>query len=132
MTTLNFGHRNAIHGTLRELALHTEDFIALFAAPRDSSRILGVVGLPNQQERDRVLRELNSLREAILTMSRSLEIELEPVNAMHKLHNVSAYMIAAIQNVTPERLQGYGSVSTEDAVIIRRQIHNILSALQAF
>ncbi len=127
---LNFGHRNALHGVLRELALQIEELQWLIQRPADTCRIIRVKNVHGGPERDRVLALLAKLGISVRDMCSACDLALDEVDADHRLRSTAEYLRATIKYVKPERLRGYGALDREDRELLNFHIDRFLSILK--
>jgi hypothetical protein len=131
MTSLNFGHRNAIQSTLRELALQIEEMRSLVSRPDDPDRIIPLTNVPSVSERERILNVLAEQSDAVREMTETLELEIEAIDVSHKLKSIIEYMKVIVKNVRPEHLRGYGTLAEQDKATMNSHVEKFLSLLNA-
>jgi hypothetical protein len=129
MTELGFGHKNALHATLLELARHTEELTGMLTQPDSPHRILPVTAFPVGKERERLLNALTKVRRNIEAMCHEFGIEFPPMRLQEKMANISDYMYATGLNMRPKYLVGYGELTDEEQATISFHVERILESL---
>ncbi len=130
MTELGFGHKNALHATLAEIARQTEDLTGMLAQPDSPHRILPVTAIPADYERQRLLKALAKVRRDIEAMCHEFGIEFEAMPLQTKLPNIADYIYSVALEMRPKYLAGYGKLTDKEQATISSHVERILESLK--
>jgi len=115
---------------MRELAAQIEELQWLIQRPHEPYRIIPVIHVPIGLEREHILEVLTKLSVSVRDMCAACNLELDAIDADHKLRSIAEYLKATIKNVKPEHLRGYGLIQQEDQRIINTHIDKFLASLK--